>query len=184
MEREIENHVTGDRIYFRSSPLMGDGDQLIFRTALAPFAVGAPLHQHDAMTESFEVVSGTLEIDLGGSRTRLLHAGGQITLAPGTPHGFRNPLARETVFITSASPGIELERFLRSLYGLANDGLTNDAGNPNNPLALAIVLDRMDMTLSGIPRGLQRLLTKWLGAFARRTSMAAKISRHIGEGAA
>ena len=184
MDRIIENAVTGDRIHFWSSPMMGDGDELVFRGTLPGFGAGAPLHVHDEMTESFEVESGTLEIELGNGQKMMLSPGEQLTLAPGTPHGFRNPSAEEAIFVTTASPGIELERFLRSMYGLANEGLTNAAGAPRNPLAMAAVLERMDMTMVGVPRSVQRIAIGWLGAIARRTRITAQLDRHSSHGAA
>ena len=167
MEREIANAITGDRMEFVRSPLLGDGDMLEFRCTLPPLAIGAPLHVHDTMTESFEVIVGALEIDRGNGRKQTLQPGEKLVLAPGTPHAFRNPLRRETVFVTTASPGIELERFLRSLYGLANAGATYRSGAPRNSLAMAAVLARMDMPVVGLPRGLQKAGIRLLAHLAR-----------------
>lgn len=172
MERRIINAVTGDRIDFWSSPMMGDGEELVFAGTLAPLAAGAPVHVHGGITETFAVEYGALEIDLGGGERRLLGPGDEIVLAPGTPHGFRNPLECETRFLTTATPGMELERFLRTMYALANDGRTNAAGEPNNPLLMALTLEPMDMTMVGAPRGPQRVLVKVLANIARAVGLS------------
>lgn len=177
----ITNSVTGDTIHFWSSPMLGDGAELVFRTTLPAFAIGAPAHVHEAMSESFEVESGTLAVDLGKGETRLLGPGERIELAPGTPHGFHNPTAQETIFVTAANPGLELERFLRAMYAMANSGLTDANGAPRNPLAMAAVLAHVDMILAGVPRGLQRALVGPLAALARLTGTAALVAQLAGE---
>jgi hypothetical protein len=136
------------------------------------------------MTESFVVEQGALEIDLGKGAKRRLQPGEELVLDAGTPHGFRNALGSETRFITTATPGAELERFLRSMYGLANDGLTDNSGAPRSPLAMAAVLGPMDMAMVGVPRSIQRTTIKILGGIAGLTGIAARIARHSGEGAA
>lgn len=162
MDRNIINSVTGDRIHFWSSPLSGDGDELVFRCTLPPHAAGAPLHVHDTMTETFAVETGMLEIDLGKAGKRLLGPGEELSITPGTPHGFRNPLASKTTFVTTATPGRELERFLRAMYDLANSGRTDASGAPRNPVDLAEALAPMDMTIAPLPRTLQRMLVRTL----------------------
>ena len=178
MTRTIENKVTGDRIVFLASPLMGEGDRLIFRGILPPHAAGAPLHTHDVMVETFTVEQGALEIDLGDRGTRLLQVGDEIVVQPGTPHGFRNPLDTETRFVTTATPGADLERFLRTIYGLANAGRTDRTGAPRNPVVMASVLARMDMALVGVSRSVQRGAIGVLDAVARITGVAADVARH------
>lgn len=154
--RTIENPATGDRIIFIQSPLLGDGDWLVFRCILPPHAAGAPLHSHDAMTETFLVESGALEIDLGNGQTRTLHAGDTLTVAPGTRHGFRNPLDAPTRFVTTADPGADLEVFLRTIYQLESDSVSAARNQLSITLILASVMVRTDMVISGLPRWLQR----------------------------
>nr|WP_247712218.1 cupin domain-containing protein [Qipengyuania qiaonensis] len=129
---------------------------------MPPLATGAPLHIHDTITETFAVESGALEIDLGKAGKRLLGPGEEISISPGTPHGFRNSSASETIFVTTATPGAELERFLRTMYDLANCGRTDASGAPRNPVDLAAALAPMDMTIAPLPRALQRVLVRAL----------------------
>ncbi|WP_295529849.1 cupin domain-containing protein [Novosphingobium sp. Chol11] len=156
LPRTIANPATGDRIIFIQSPLLGDSDWLVFRCILPPHAAGAPLHSHNAMTETFLVESGALEIDLGGGRTRILRAGETMTIKPGTPHGFRNPLDTETRFVTTADPGADLELFLRTIYQLESDRISAARSLPSIALMLASVMARTDMVISGLPRWIQR----------------------------
>ena len=170
--------VTGDRIEFISSPILGDGEDLVFRATLPPHGPGAPMHSHDAMTETFQVEIGALEILLDGA-SRLLGPGEQITLPPGTAHGFRNAIDRETIFVTTASPGIDLESFLRKIYGLANEGMAGATGMPRNPLALASILRRTDMHLSAIPKLLGRILIGAMSVIAKVGGIDRSLDRFV-----
>lgn len=169
LPRSITNAVTGDRIRFLQSPLLGDGETLIFRCTLPAGANGAPLHSHADMHEIFEVESGALEMDMGARGKRILLAGERIEILPGVSHGFRNAIDRETRFVNISTPGAELERFLRSIYGAANDGKANSAGMPRNPLLLANALHGTGITFAGIPRLIQDALVSAMAAIARWT---------------
>lgn len=166
---EIHNPVTGDTIAFLASPLSGDGDILRFRCTLPPYGEGAPLHVHDTMTETFTVESGQLEIALGKGETRLLDPGEDLAIAPGTPHGFRNPGAEPVVFVTTGDPGEGLETFLRGIYALAAAGETNAAGIPRDPRALGELLHAGNLNMIGIPRFVQRLALGVLRLISRLT---------------
>lgn len=164
--RRIVNPVTGDRIEFVNSPLLGDDGPLEFRCELAPAAKGSPLHVHRTLRETFTVVSGVLVMDLGGANLRQLRVGERIEIAPGEAHGFRNALEEPTIFDASVSPGGGFEKFLRITYGLAADGATGADGAPRDPLALALVLQYADLTLHGAPAGIQAAAIAafaWLG---------------------
>jgi quercetin dioxygenase-like cupin family protein len=162
LPRQIQNAATGDRIIFIQSPLLGDGDVLVFRGILPAHAIGAPLHTHNGMTETFLVESGALEIDLGEGRAQILQAGEMLTIEPGTLHGFRNPLDTETRFVTTADPGADLETFLRMIYRLGNERGGGVGSVPRSALVFASVMARTDMVIAGLPRWLQRAC--WISA--------------------
>lgn len=177
LTRNIHNPVTGDAIAFLASPLSGEGEMLRFRCTLPPHGAGAPLHAHDAMTESFAVEEGVLEIDLGGGQTRLLGPGEDITIAPGTQHGFRNAEDMPVVFVTTADRGEGLETFLRGMYALAAAGETDAAGMPRDPRVLGELLRSGDLVIPGIPRLLQRSLLALLRFAARLTGADRRLAR-------
>jgi mannose-6-phosphate isomerase-like protein (cupin superfamily) len=166
LSRHIENPVTGDRISFIQSPMMGEGEMLIFRCRLAPHAKGSPAHVHDAVHETFLVEHGAMAFTLGGREQRILTPGEAIDLPPGTVHGFHNPTGAEAWFVSTANPGIELEAFLRALYDLAARGRTDGEGNPKDVRELALILSKVDLIADGVPRGIQKIaiaVLVWLG---------------------
>lgn len=175
--RTIHNPVTGDLITFLASPMSGDGDTLVFRCLLPGGAAGAPLHSHAEMTETFIVESGALEIDLGGGNVRILGPGEEVRLEPGTEHGFRNPLETETCFLNVSTPGLELEKFLRAIYGLAAEGRANADGMPESPLAMAAALAETDMAMAGVPAPLQRGAVRLLARIADWTGASRPVRR-------
>lgn len=179
LQSQIHNPVTGDRITFLSSPLSGEGEVLRFRCTLPPNGAGAPLHVHDAMTESFAVEAGVLAIELGKGETRLLFAGDTIAIAPGTPHGFRNPADAPVVFVTTADPGEGLESFLRGMYALAAAGETDAAGMPRDLRALGELLYRGNLVLPVVPRVLQRAALGLLRFAARLTGADRRLDRMV-----
>jgi mannose-6-phosphate isomerase-like protein (cupin superfamily) len=154
--RRIDNPVTGDRVEFLASPLHGDTGPLVFRCTIGPNGKGSPLHLHRTIAETFEVERGLLAMEFGAAgRTRTLFAGERVEIAPGEAHSFRNPLGEATVFVSTATPGAQFEKFLRAMYGLAADGRTNSDGMPTDPRALALTLHYADLVLPVAPRALQ-----------------------------
>lgn len=158
LPRRIANAATGDRMIILQSPLLGDGDVLIFRGILPGGAQGAPLHVHDGMTETFHVESGALEILLSHGRSRVLHPGETIVIKPGTVHGFRNAIDSETRFVTTADPGAELERFLRTVYRIGNESAAGTQGRMSAVVAFGRIMAETDMVLAAVPRWLQRAI--------------------------
>lgn len=177
LERNIHNPVTGDRIAFLASPLLGEGDMLRFCCTLPPQGAGAPLHTHDTMTETFAVEDGVLEIALADGEIRLLTAGESIAIAPGTQHGFRNPGHAPVTFVTTADPGEGLETFLRGMYALAAAGETDAAGMPRDPRMLGELLHSGNLVMPGIPRLLQRAALAMLRFAAWMTGADSRLQR-------
>lgn len=179
LPRRIENPVTGDRIEFLSSPLHGDAGPLVFRCKLAPQAQGSPLHFHRTIAETFEIEQGLLQMEIGmAGATRAVFVGEKIDLPPGVPHSFRNPLSEPVIFVSTATPGVGFEKFLRAMYGLAAEGRTNGDGLPTDPRALALTLHYADLVLSSVPNAAQGALVRALTGLARLTRMERDFDRY------
>ncbi len=74
-----------------------------------------PLHTHPNAEESYEVLSGVLEVNVEGEWTKV-PAGEKHSVPPGTPHTFRN---REEVELKNVhKPALEYERFFRRFHKL------------------------------------------------------------------
>jgi len=177
----LTNGVTGDRLtLLQSAPR--DAAPLVFRTDLPPGAAGSPLHAHPTMDETFEVVAGELLMEIGGEgQWQVLRAGDRVEIPAGMPHSFRNASDGWTSFVSTATRGVEFERFLLSMIGLAAEGRINAAGMPRNPLVMALLLDYADLVVPGVPGvppGLQRAVIGGLARFARMLGLEDGLARH------
>jgi len=110
---------------------------------------GPPLHYHNAFTEKFEVTEGTLYLQIGKQK-HILKAGEQVTVPEGTPHKFYNTSDDKVKFRITLAPGhTGMENFIKIIYSLAADGLTNNKGEPKKFAHLACILVMSDTNGSG-----------------------------------
>lgn len=167
----IVNPVTGDRMTVLHSSLQDDGHYAKIRFDLPPGAEGSPLHYHTSMSETFTVLEGCLEMEVGrkGNR-RTLRAGERLRVPAGMQHSFRNSSNQWVTFTSENSPAGQFEQFIRGMFGLAIDGKVDAKGMPTNLLHLALLLKKADTVLVGTPPILQSLLIgvlveigKWVG---------------------
>src|SRR5215203_5587714 len=85
-----------------------------------------PMHVHPFQEEHFEVLSGTVGIQIEDEQ-RSLGEGEQATVPPGTPHTWYSVDDQEEKarFLFELRPALNTEILLETLYGLATDGNTD-----------------------------------------------------------
>lgn len=91
-------------------------DQLgVYEIVLAPMAIGAKLHYHRFMDETFIVTQGILTIQAGDKEFNAVS--GTVTYVPRfTPHGFRNDTNEEVKLVLLFNPSQKREGFFRGLH--------------------------------------------------------------------
>ena len=110
---------------------------------------GPPLHYHNAFSEKFEVVDGILYLQVGKEK-KILKAGELALVPKGTPHKFYNETDNLVKFRITFQPGhLGMENFIKIIYSLAQDGLTDKKGKPKNFAHLASILVMSDSNASG-----------------------------------
>ena len=82
---------------------------------LAPAGGGPPLHVHYHAEESYQVLSGTLEVRLG-KEWQLVSSGQTLTVPRGTPHTLRNSAPVELINVHR--PALDIEHMFRTLHCL------------------------------------------------------------------
>lgn len=171
--RTIRNPAIGDSLTFiRTSDETG-GELTEAEIELAPGG-GNPRHYHGSYSERFEVLDGSLEVEIGDEK-RTLSVGEQALVPPRTRHRFSNPTDRPVRFRVDLRPGdTRAEQGFRILYGLAVDGRTNEAGIPKNPSDLAVVSALTDMTAAG-PLALMNPLFRFLASRARKSGLERRL---------
>ena len=126
---EIHNPVQGDSIIFMETAGDTNGELMRGELVVSPRG-GNPLHVHPHQEEHFEVLSGTLGVQIGQVH-RSLRVGEVATVPPGTPHRWYNESDRkEARVLGEVRPALKTETFFETLYGLARGGKTDENGYP------------------------------------------------------
>jgi len=180
VKHRVTNKVTGEQITFLETVKDTNGQYSLIEVTLPPYGKGPPLHIHDRFEEEFEVISGKLTVTLGKTKY-LLKAGDRGIAWIRTPHTFTNNHDHSVVFRVRLTPPSKFEQSVRIHYGLMDDGLTDEKGNPKSLAHTALVLTLQNTLITGIPFWLQRCLFGLIVKHARRKGMYAALEKYTGE---
>lgn len=163
----VENTVTGERtIVLVGSADATDGRTVVF-LGVRPGGAVVGEHVHRTVTERFRVVCGRLCVRVDGAESEL-GPGDAVTIHPGTVHDWWNAGDEEAQVVVEISPGRRFEVMISTLFGLANDGLTNDKGMPHLLQAAVIANEFSDVVeFVSPPRPVQRLAFALLAPIGR-----------------
>jgi quercetin dioxygenase-like cupin family protein len=106
---------------------------------LPPRQVGAPLHYHRDLTESFYVISGELSLRIA-EQEEIAGPGSFALVPPGTPHGFANVADEPVRFLAHASDGMHKEFMMELLNAMK----TSPVWPPEDPRLLRRLGERFD----------------------------------------
>ncbi|HEX6460986.1 MAG TPA: cupin domain-containing protein [Thermoleophilaceae bacterium] len=163
----IENTVTGERAIVLVGSADSPDDRTVVFLGVRPGGAVVAEHVHATITERFRVVSGRLGVRIEGS-TGELGPGEAVTIAPGTVHDWWNAGDEEAQVVVEISPGRRFEIMISTLFGLANDGLTNGDGMPHLLQAAVVAHEFRDVVeFRSVPRALQRILFPPLARLGR-----------------
>jgi mannose-6-phosphate isomerase-like protein (cupin superfamily) len=163
----IQNDVTGERAIVLVGTEESHDRRTVCFLGVRPGGAVVGEHVHAALTEHFRVVSGRLCVRIDGAES-ILGAGDEVTIAPGTAHDWWNAGDVEAQVVVEIDPGRRFELLISTLFGLANDGLTNDRGVPHL-LQLAVIGDEFGdvIEFARPPRIVQRVLFALLAPIGR-----------------
>jgi mannose-6-phosphate isomerase-like protein (cupin superfamily) len=97
------------------------GERFEAVNVLAPGFSGPPLHLHPHAEESYEVLSGTLDVCVDG-QWRQLTPGESVTVPPGVPHTLKNGHEAGVRLLNVHQPALDFERFFRRFHTLVCSG--------------------------------------------------------------
>jgi quercetin dioxygenase-like cupin family protein len=137
--RTVVNRGTGETITFVETSEESGGARVVALITLAPGGAVTP-HSHQ-VKETFECVEGVFTVHLGG-RDMAFPAGASMAASPHQLHGFRNDTDVPATLKVTATPAGDLDRVLRTLCGLSQDGLLVPGKPPRHPLAMEPGLSR------------------------------------------
>ncbi len=169
----IQNPITGERVVFRRTAADANGEAVVVEVFVEPHGSVAASHVHPGQQELFEVLSGSLELQLG-RETVMAGPGDHVVVPAGTPHTFRNAGDETAHFLCEVQPAFRFESLLETMFALAADGKTNGKGMPN-PFRLAVIARAHFDTvrLPFPPAWLQRLALAFGAPFGRLLGYAA-----------
>jgi len=157
MKRTIINPVIKDTVTFLQTAASSGGRITELEMTLQPGG-GNPLHHH-SYPEKFTAFDGALGLRVGKKERKVLQPGESLFVAPGALHAFFNPTDHEIRFGIEVEPASErLENFLRVMYGLASDGLTDQNSKPKSFEHAAVVLCMGDVHVPGLLAVIRPLL--------------------------
>jgi mannose-6-phosphate isomerase-like protein (cupin superfamily) len=147
--RRIYHPIQKDYATFLQTSEESGGGHTLIEIEVAPGGGTTP-HYHLTYAEHFEVISGALEVTVGG-QTRTLTAGEEAVAPVNTLHNFHNATDEPTTFLIELRPGSSgFEKALRVAYGLASDGLSNSKGLPKNLYHTALLFEWGEGRLPGV----------------------------------
>ena len=176
----IQNPVTGERIEFRETTDDAAESPARFDYYLEPsgFATGRIDHIHPHQEERFDVRSGRLGVRIDGDEWTAT-PGTRFSVLPETPHTVWNDGDDEMHAVVELRPGLEIEAFFETVFGLASEGKTNRWGIPG-PLQLAVLVDDFQEVVyfDAVPFPVQRALSTILAPIGRLAGYQARYPRY------
>lgn len=164
----ISNPVTQE--YGAKVQILNDRGEATFKGLgiIPPGCIGPPEHIHPSYDETFTVLEGSFDF-LMNKKSRKIYEGETLIVKRGTPHTFKPAdTTRVNSFLVEANPPGKLQEVIRTLWGLAHDGKTNNKGQPNEFWqGIAIGHELQDDTLFvSPPPFVQRLMFTVFGTTA------------------
>jgi len=169
----IENPVIGEKITFLTTSKQSNGDKSLMEIFLSPKG-GNPLHYHRRFSESFKIIEGELNVQVG-KELKILKPGDK-TIAPiNTIHRFYNTSGKPVRFTCELTPASEgFKNVLRIGCGLAQDGKAAKNGMPKNLLHMAVLMNMGEGYFVGIFSMFEKFFR-----FLARTGKGKKIEKEL-----
>lgn len=160
------NKITGEKIIWIETSEETNGQYILFEFEIPPKGFVPVRHIHPSQDEHFEILSGSLRLELNGE-TKEIIAGDKIIIPSGKPHQWWNDSSHTTVKAKiKFEPALKTEIFFEQFFGLANEGKTKNDGSPKFMQIMAMS-NTYDIYISGPPVPLQKIMSFVLGGIAR-----------------
>lgn len=178
----IENPATGTRMTMLKTARDTNGELLQIEYWLYPYARkgSRDTHIHPNAEERLTIFSGNLNYILDGKEYT---AGAERVVSFPTPHvhAFRNDSSEPVRMLVEFRPALDMETLLETMAGLARDGKTDKAGNPNIfQLAVIVKAYEREYRSTKIPFVLQDLMLPPLAMIGRWLGYRARYERYSG----
>ena len=175
----ISNSVTGQQLVFLQTGKTTNGRLLEMESHYGARSIEPAPHYHPVQTEHFKVLEGEIRVRVRGE-VFSLKKGEEILIYPGEVHSMWNPGDEKTIVNWKIEPALETEAFFRTVYGLARDGKTNEAGMPGL-LQVALLADQYanEFRLARPPYWVQQIVFGLLKPLARMKGLKAVYRQYL-----
>lgn len=144
--RTINSEKIKSKMYWKKYSYETQGAYTEMTGVIGP-GYSNPKHYHTQYAEHFTALKGSLTVTLDGKRIKL-NAGDSATVEIGHVHSLINDSGADVEYTVKLVPGSEgFEQGMYIVHGMANDGITNGDGVPNNPVSAGVVAGMMDTWL-------------------------------------
>ena len=127
--KTIVNPIIGDEVTYVQTSNETNGEKTVLKLKLVPGG-GNAKHYHTSFDATFELIEGSLNIQVGKNKT-ILAIGDKVTACKNELHCFyADPDQSATFQITTVPGNSGFENAMAITYGLARDGETNRKGIP------------------------------------------------------
>lgn len=134
--RRYYNPLQKDYVTFLETSEETGGERTLIEVEVAPGG-GTDLHYHFIDDEHFEVLEGTLELQIGHTPL-FLRPGDKASAYKTVAHSFHNPTNGPTRFLVEIRPGSSgFEKMLKVGYGLAGDAANGASRNHHMAVTLS-----------------------------------------------
>ena len=113
-------HLNGISVSFKVTSELSNNQLGVYEITLPPHTIGAKLHYHRFMDETFIVSQGVLTLEVGDSQQKAI-AGTVAYIPRFTPHGFRNDTNETVKLLLLFNPSEKREGFFKGLYETLNE---------------------------------------------------------------
>lgn len=155
----------GSSLRFVETTEESDGERVVVEITYAGGGGRPPVHFHPSQDERFEVLEGEIHAVLDGEE-RVLRPSDTLEVPAGTHHEMW--AAERSRQRWETRPALKTETFFETLWGLQQDGRTNEKGVPGLPqMALTLRYFSDEFRLGSPPAAVQAILLPMLAAVAR-----------------
>ncbi len=178
---EVVNPITGQRLVFVRTAAETNGELLEMESFYKPGGWPPVFHYHPVQRERFEVLAGTLTVQLQDKQQRL-GPGDVLHIEPGMVHEMWNHGEEWAHVNWQVRPALNTEQFFETAFGLAANGRVNAKGIPN-VLQVAVMAQAYDteFRLATPPRVVQKIVFGVLAPLARLLGYRASYARYTTE---
>jgi quercetin dioxygenase-like cupin family protein len=153
----IYNSVTGETLTFLETATDTNGEKLVFDLVLKPGSTVPMKHTHTKQDEIFELVSGSVHIEVGAEH-KLLMPGENAVMPKKIPHRWWNNHTENAKLTVTFIPAHNTEDFFVEMFALASGGKTKPNGSPTFRQA-ALMCGKYDIYHPKIPVILQKIVS-------------------------